>query len=37
VLEVTRLGPEDRDAWEALFCGYIAFHLRDEKVHRISL
>jgi GNAT superfamily N-acetyltransferase len=30
VLEVTRLGPEDREAWESLFRGYIAFYDREE-------
>ncbi|MDX6277667.1 MAG: hypothetical protein QOJ72_1795 [Nocardioidaceae bacterium] len=31
MLEVTRLEPEDREAWETLFRGYIAFYQRDEK------
>jgi GNAT superfamily N-acetyltransferase len=30
VITVGRLEPSDREAWEGLFRGYIAFYLRDE-------
>lgn len=31
MLEVTRLLPEDREAWETLFRGYISFYQREEQ------